>query len=67
MAYKITNCDYKLYFTDNLNEPRYINFADFTNGEYTGKDSCGNSQAFDCNKIKIFKDFFVYLLLYHIL
>lgn len=57
MIYKITNCDYKLYFTDGLNEPRYIDFADFTNGTYTGTDSCGDAQEFDCDRIKIFKDF----------
>ena len=57
MIYKITNCGYKLYLTDNYNEPRYLNLDDFVNGAYIGKDGCNDPVAFDCEKIKIFKDF----------
>ena len=57
MIYKITNCGYKLYFTDNYNEPRYINLDDYLNGDYIAKDDCNDPIEFDCERIKIFKDF----------
>lgn len=53
MTYKISNCGYKLYFTDDFNEPRYIDLED-----PIGKDECNVPlPEFDCERIKIFKDF----------
>jgi len=52
MVYKITNCGYKLYITDDYNDPRVIDLDD-----PEGVDSCRNPLEFDCDRIKIFKDF----------
>ena len=53
MAVKITNCGYKIYLTDYLNEPRYIDLDD-----PNGIDACNVPYGtFNCERIKIFKDF----------
>lgn len=53
ITYKLTNCGYRLYFSDDLNPDRFIDI-DTPNGI----DVCGNpNETLDCNRIKIFKDF----------
>lgn len=57
MSYKITNCGYRLYFTDDLNDLRYIDLDIDPSAPY-GRDSCGDPYPdFDCDRIKIFNDF----------
>lgn len=52
MVHKLTNCGFTLYFTDDLNEPRYMDLND-----PNGKDSCNQDLPFSCDRIEIFKDF----------
>lgn len=52
MTHKLTNCGYRLYFTDNNLNLKYLDLDDTVQ-----KDSCGNELTFDCDRIKIFKDF----------
>lgn len=60
MAHKLTNCGFSLYFTDDFNEPRYIDLnLDPTSSSPFGLDSCQDPLTEDdwCGMIKIFKDF----------
>lgn len=52
MTHKLTNCGYTLYFTDDYNEPRYVDLND-----PNGTDSCNDPLPFSCDRIEIFKDF----------
>lgn len=57
MSYKITNCGYRLYFTDDLNPMRYVDLDNDPDAPY-GRDSCNEPYpSFDCDRIEIFKDF----------
>jgi hypothetical protein len=53
ITYKITNCGYRIYFSDDLNNDRYLDVDD-----PNGVDGCNEPYTtLDCNRINIFKEF----------
>lgn len=52
-TYKLTNCGYRIYFSDDLNNDRYLDVDD-----PNGVDGCNKPyNTLDCNRINIFKEF----------
>ena len=52
---KVDDCNIRIYFTDDLNNPRYIDYNDF---QKVTIDNCPllESDELDCDKIKIFPE-----------
>lgn len=53
---KVDDCNVRIYFTDNLNPPRYIDFKDYQKVKEFTQEGCPVIlEELDCDKIQIFK------------